>query len=397
MNQGVADTAAASTESDTAAEPIVVGERVRKSYGAVDALAGVDLAVEPGEVFGLIGPNGAGKTTLVRALTGTTDVEGTVRVFGAPPTTVDAGRVGLLPQSFDPPARLTARELVDYYGGLYDAARDTESVLADVGMSADADAWYETLSGGQQRRTCVATAVVNDPDLLFLDEPTTGIDPAGRRALHQLIARLAADGTTVFLTSHAMDEVERLADRVMLLRDGDVVAVGPPAELIAEHAGRPRLEIALRDPTAVRPSECTTDDDSVTTNDAPTNGDPPAVDDGISAAVADAVDGATVESTTDGLRICGIDPVEIGSVVDALAAVGVGFDSLTWAEPSLEDVYLRLTGETYSPRSATDLTGAERRADGGTSSTGGSHTDSGSRTDDGVRPPSGSRGDGGAR
>jgi len=403
MNQGVADTAAASTESDTAAEPIVVGERVRKSYGAVDALAGVDLAVEPGEVFGLIGPNGAGKTTLVRALTGTTDVEGTVRVFGAPPTTVDAGRVGLLPQSFDPPARLTARELVDYYGGLYDAARDTESVLADVGMSADADAWYETLSGGQQRRTCVATAVVNDPDLLFLDEPTTGIDPAGRRALHQLIARLAADGTTVFLTSHAMDEVERLADRVMLLRDGDVVAVGPPAELIAEHAGRPRLEIALRDPTAVRPSECTTDDDSVTTgdsvttNDAPTDGDPPAVDDGISAAVADAVDGATVESTTDGLRICGIDPVEIGSVVDALAAVGVGFDSLTWAEPSLEDVYLRLTGETYSPRSATDLTGAERRADGGTSSTGGSHTDSGSRTDDGVRPPSGSRGDGGAR
>ena len=397
MNQGVADAAAASTESDTAAEPIVVGERVRKSYGAVDALAGVDLAVEPGEVFGLIGPNGAGKTTLVRALTGTTDVEGTVRVFGAPPTTVDAGRVGLLPQSFDPPARLTARELVDYYGGLYDDARDTESVLADVGMSADADAWYETLSGGQQRRTCVATAVVNDPDLLFLDEPTTGIDPAGRRALHQLIARLAADGTTVFLTSHAMDEVERLADRVMLLRDGDVVAVGPPAELIAEHAGRPRLEIALRDPTAVRPSECTTDDDSVTTNDAPTNGDPPAVDDGISAAVADAVDGATVESTTDGLRIRGIDPVEIGSVVDALATVGVGFDSLTWAEPSLEDVYLRLTGETYSPRSATDLTGAERRADGGTSSNGGSHTNSGSRTDDGVRPHSGSRGDGGAR
>jgi ABC-2 type transport system ATP-binding protein len=397
MNQGVADAAAASTESDTAAEPIVVGERVRKSYGAVDALAGVDLAVEPGEVFGLIGPNGAGKTTLVRALTGTTDVEGTVRVFGAPPTTVDAGRVGLLPQSFDPPARLTARELVDYYGGLYDDARDTESVLADVGMSADADAWYETLSGGQQRRTCVATAVVNDPDLLFLDEPTTGIDPAGRRALHQLIARLAADGTTVFLTSHAMDEVERLADRVMLLRDGDVVAVGPPAELIAEHAGRPRLEIALRDPTAVRPSECTTDDDSVTTNDAPTDGDPPAVDDGISAAVADAVDGATVESTTDGLRIRGIDPVEIGSVVDALATVGVGFDSLTWAEPSLEDVYLRLTGETYSPRSATDLTDAERRADGGTSSNGGSHTDSGSRTDDGVRPHSGSRGDGGAR
>jgi ABC-2 type transport system ATP-binding protein len=403
MNQGVADAAAASTEPAAAVtDPIVVGEGVRKSYGAVDALAGVDLAVEPGEVFGLIGPNGAGKTTLVRALTGTADVEGTVRVFGTSPTAVDAGRVGLLPQSFDPPARLTARELVDYYGGLYDDARDTESVLADVGMSADADAWYETLSGGQQRRTCVATAVVNDPDLLFLDEPTTGIDPAGRRALHQLIVRLAADGTTVFLTSHAMDEVERLADRVMLLRDGEVVAVGPPAALIAEHAGRPRLEIALRDPTAVRPGERTTDDDSAATGDPPTGGDPPAVDEGVSAAVTDAVDGAAVESTTDGLRILGIDPVEIGSVVDALATVGVDFDSLTWAEPSLEDVYLRLTGETYSPRSAVDRTDAERRADGGTAADGrtpaddGSHTDSGSPDDEG-RPHSGSRGDGGVR
>ena len=177
----------------------------------------------------------------------------------------------------------------------------------------------------------------------------------------------------------------------MLLRDGDVVAVGPPAALIAEHAGRPRLEIALRDPTAVRPG------------DAPTGDDPPAVDAGISAAVTGAVDGAAVESTTDGLRILGIDPVEIGSVVDALAAVGVGFDSLRWAQPSLEDVYLRLTGETYSPRSATDLTDTERRADGGKTADGrtpaddGSHSDSGSPTDDAGRPYSSSRGDGGVR
>ena len=391
MNQGVADATAASTESEAVAEPIVVGERVRKSYGDVDALAGVDLAVEPGEVFGLIGPNGAGKTTLVRALTGTTDVEGTVRVFDTSPTAVDAGRVGLLPQSFDPPARLTARELVDYYGGLYDDARDTESVLADVGMSADADAWYETLSGGQRRRTCVATAVVNDPDLLFLDEPTTGIDPAGRRALHRLIARLAADGTTVVLTSHAMDEVERLADRVMLLRDGEVVAVGPPAALIAEHGGRPRLEVALRDPAAARPREGVTDGDSVTTGGAladgtaPTGGDAPDVAADVSAAVADAVEGAAVESTTDGLRILGIDPVEIGAVVDALADVGVEFESLTWAEPSLEDVYLRLTGETYTSRVPSDIADASRRADGG------------APPDDGPSIDDDARGDGGAR
>jgi len=319
------ETAAASTSAvdDADGGAALVGEGVRRSYGDVVALDGVDLRVEAGEVFGLIGPNGAGKTTLVRALTGTTDAEGDLRVFGAPPRAVDPQRVGLLPQSFDPPERLTARELVDYYGGLYDEARDTESVLRDVGMAGDADAWYETLSGGQQRRTCVATAIVNDPDLLFLDEPTTGIDPAGRRSIHRLIERLADGGTTVFLTSHAMDEVERLADRVALLRDGAVVAVGPPEELIAEHGGAPRLDVTL---------------------DGPASGD-------TAARVGDRLaSGDAVESSRDGLRIRGVRPEAIGDAVDALDAAGVAFESLAWSEPSLEDVYLRLTGEEYSPR-----------------------------------------------
>ena len=308
-------------------EPVVVGEGVRKAYGDVVALDGVDLDVAAGEVFGLIGPNGAGKTTLVRALTGTTAAEGDLRVFGERPEAVDPSRIGLLPQSFDPPARLTARELVDYYGGLYDEARDTEAVLGDVGMADDADAWYETLSGGQKRRTCVATAVVNDPDLLFLDEPTTGIDPAGRRAIHRLIERLAAGGTTVFLTSHAMDEVERLADRVALLRDGGVVAVGEPDRLVADHGGAPRLDAA----TAAAATE------------------------GVTEAVAAGVrerldDDPTVEATDEGLRVRGVRPESIGAAVDALDDAGVAFDSLSWSEPSLEDVYLRLTGEEYARR-----------------------------------------------
>ncbi|TKX53490.1 ABC transporter ATP-binding protein [Halorubrum sp. SP3] len=308
-------------------DPVVVGEGVRKSYGDVDALDGVDLDVAAGEVFGLIGPNGAGKTTLVRALTGTTEAEGGLRVFGEPPREVDPSRIGLLPQSFDPPARLTARELVDYYGGLYDAARDTEAVLDDVGMADDADAWYETLSGGQRRRTCVATAVVNDPDLLFLDEPTTGIDPAGRRAIHRLIERLAADGTTVFLTSHAMDEVERLADRVAMLRDGRVVASGAPDRLVTEHGGAPRLDAATAAPT--------------------TEG----VVEAVAAGVRDRLGtDPTVEATDDGLRVRGVRPEAIGDAVDALDDAGVAFDSLSWSEPSLEDVYLRLTGEEYARR-----------------------------------------------
>ncbi|WP_241981525.1 ABC transporter ATP-binding protein [Halorubrum sp. GN11_10-6_MGM] len=338
---------ASSTASDRggpAADPVVVGEGVRKAYGDVVALDGVDLDVAAGEVFGLIGPNGAGKTTLVRALTGTTAAEGDLRVFGERPDEVDPARVGLLPQSFDPPARLTARELVDYYGGLYDEARDTTAVLDDVGMADDADAWYETLSGGQQRRTCVATAVVNDPDLLFLDEPTTGIDPAGRRAIHRLIERLAAGGTTVFLTSHAMDEVERLADRVALLRGGKVVAAGAPDRLVAEHGGDPRLDAATAEPAAEGVVE------SVAVGVRDRLGDDP-----------------TVEATEDGLRVRGVRPEAIGAAVDALDEAGVAFDSLSWSEPSLEDVYLRLTGEEYTRRGGESGAAADGRgtADGG--------------------------------
>ena len=323
------------TDGTNATDPVLVAEAVRKSYGDVVALDGADLRVDTGEVFGLIGPNGAGKTTLVRALTGTTEVEGGVHVLGVPPREVDPQRVGLLPQSFDPPARLTARELVDYYGGLYDSARDTEGVLRDVGMADDADAWYETLSGGQKRRTCVATAIVNDPDLLFLDEPTTGIDPAGRRSIHRLVERLAADGTTVLLTSHAMDEVERLADRVALLRDGDVVASGAPDDLIAAHGGRPRLSVTLADPAAGSVDAVAGALEAGTTDpDGSTN-------------VGTRVD---VEPTENGLRVLGVRPEGIGAVVDALADAGVAFESLSWSEPTLEDVYLELTGEEYSPR-----------------------------------------------
>jgi len=323
-----ASAAASSTAGDggnSGSETAVVAQGVRKAYGDVVALDGADLDVAAGEVFGLIGPNGAGKTTLVRALTGTTEAEGDLRVFGTPPREVDPARIGLLPQSFDPPARLTARELVDYYGGLYDAARDTESVLEDVGMADDADTWYETLSGGQKRRTCVATAVVNDPDLLFLDEPTTGIDPAGRRAIHRLIERLAADGTTVFLTSHAMDEVERLADRVAMLRDGRVVADGAPDRLVAEHGGAPRLDAATAAPAT----------ESVVER--------------VAAGVRERLgDDPTVAATEEGIRVRGVRPEAIGEAVGALDDAGVAFESLSWSEPSLEDVYLRLTGEEYT-------------------------------------------------
>jgi ABC-2 type transport system ATP-binding protein len=310
-------------------DEVLVADGVEKSYGDVDALRGVSLSVGPGEVFGLIGPNGAGKTTLVRALTGTTTVEGTVRVLGTDPAAVDENRLGLLPQSFSPAARLTPRELLAYYAGLYDAPRDPEVVLGEVGLDDAADTWYENLSGGQQRRTCVGVALANDPDVLFLDEPTTGIDPAGRRAVWRLVDDLADGGTTVFLTSHSMAEVERLADRVGLLRDGALVATGSPAALVADHGGESTL----------------------------------VVETGAGEAARAALGEYAVALTTDGVVVRGVPPREIGAVASALDDAGVDYGSLAWSEPSLEDVYLSLTGEAFEAREGlrASVTAAQER------------------------------------
>ncbi|ERH12798.1 MAG: ABC-type multidrug transport system, ATPase component [halophilic archaeon J07HB67] len=246
-------------------------------------------------------------------------------MFGDPPAEGDRSRVGLLPQEFAPAGRLTVRELLAYYAGLYDEARSVDAVLGDVGLVDAADTWYEELSGGQRRRACVGAALVNDPDLLFLDEPTTGIDPAGRRAVWGLVESLSAAGTAVVLTSHSMAEIERLSDRVGLLRDGGLVAVGPPGELVADHAGTPRLVVEPADDSA------------------------PGSTRGGTTAVADALRGAGFTVTVgDGeVAVDGVAPPEIGAAVDGLDAAGVGYDALTWTEPGLEDAYLRLTGEAF--------------------------------------------------
>jgi ABC-2 type transport system ATP-binding protein len=289
-------------------DAVLLAEGVRREYGETVALNGVSLSVAAGEVFALVGPNGAGKTTLVRALTGTTAVDGSVSVFGDSPSAVEKSRLGVLPQSFSPPARLSARELLAYYAGLYDDPRAVEGVLDDVGMAGSADTRYEDLSGGQQRRTCVGATLVNDPDLLVLDEPTTGIDPAGRRALWELLEGLAAGGTTILLTTHYMAEAERLADRVGLLADGSLAAVGTPSDLIAEYGGRTRLDIE-------------TDAD------------------------ATALDGLThpVESIPTGIVVGGVSATDIGAVVAALERHGIEYGELAWRQPDLEDVYLTVT------------------------------------------------------
>lgn len=288
---------------------VIVADEVSRRYGDTLALDGVSLSVTGGEVFALVGPNGAGKTTLVRALTGTTDSEGTVELFGTPPRAVDRERLGLLPQDFAPPDRLTARELLEYYGGLYDRMRPTDELLAEVGMAESADTSYENLSGGQQRRTCVAVTLVNDPDLLVLDEPTTGIDPAGRRRLWRLLERLAAEGTTIFITTHYMEEAQQLADRVGLLAAGELVAVETPATLIDRYGGESVLYVEgtfTADVPELLDYDATLDDGRLAVRDIP--------------------------------------PEEIGTVTQTLGHNDVTYESLVWREPDLEDVYLELTG-----------------------------------------------------
>jgi ABC-2 type transport system ATP-binding protein len=292
---------------------VVTATDLHRHYGEVAALDGVSLDVEEGEVVSLIGPNGAGKTTLVRCLTGTTAPDsGTARLLGTIPSKAPAEEIGLLPQAFDPPARLTARELVGYHAGLYDDARDPAAVLDEVGIDADRDTWYTNLSGGQRRRVCVATALVNDPDVLFLDEPTTGIDPAGRRAVWTLVESLRDRGTTVLLTTHDMDEAAYLADRVILMSSGQVVASGSPTDLIAEYGGPSRLHVE-------------TDD-----------------------TLPEHLDGFAVRAVSNGLLVEDVRPTDIGAVVRALDDANVSFQALHWEEPDLEDVYLATAGESAS-------------------------------------------------
>jgi ABC-2 type transport system ATP-binding protein len=315
----------------------LVTENVEKTYAETVALDGVSLSVAEGEVFALVGPNGAGKTTLVRALTGTTTpTAGDVSVFGEAPAAVDESRLGVLPQSFSPPARLSARELVTYYAGLYDEARDVGDVLSTVGVADAADTRYEDLSGGQQRRTCLGATLVNDPDVLFLDEPTTGIDPAGRRTVQERIDALADGGATVFLTTHDMAEAQRVADRVGFLADGRLQAVGSPAELVSDHGGERRLVI-----------ETDTDGADATSTDAAG-----------AAALAELDHAAHVREGE--LVVYGVEPADIGPIVDALESAGVACSALTWTEPDLEDVYLELTEDGDDPRRATAIAGGER-------------------------------------
>ncbi|WP_131106244.1 ABC transporter ATP-binding protein [Ornithinimicrobium sufpigmenti] len=218
--------------------PAVAVEQVRKRYRSTQAVDGISMTVAPGETVGILGANGAGKTTLVEMIAGLrTPDSGSIEVLGLHPTR-DRARLrqvlGVQLQSAYLHHALTARELVELYRSFYPHPRGTEETLDLVELGRHRDTQFEKLSGGQQQRLSVALALVGRPRMVILDELTTGMDPRARRRMWRAIEALQTDGVTILMVSHAMDEVERLCDRVLLLQDGQVLAQGTPAEVIAQ-------------------------------------------------------------------------------------------------------------------------------------------------------------------
>jgi ABC-2 type transport system ATP-binding protein len=218
-------------------EPAIRVRGLRKAYDGIEAVRGIDFDVHRGEVFGLLGPNGAGKTTTVEILEGyRTRDAGDVAVLGRDPGHADPAfreRIGVVLQHSELWASLTVREVHRVFAGYYPRALDIDHVIDLVGLGEKRDARVKTLSGGQKRRLDLGVALVGDPELVFLDEPTTGFDPAARRQAWEMIRSLRELGKTVLLTTHYLDEAQNLADRVAVLRDGAIVSSGSPADLTA--------------------------------------------------------------------------------------------------------------------------------------------------------------------
>jgi ABC-2 type transport system ATP-binding protein len=216
----------------------ILVEELRKSYGGHEAVRGISFRINEGEVFGLLGPNGAGKTTTVEILEGYRERDGgRVDVLGFDPARAQREyreRIGVVLQQSQLWANLTVGETHRLFAGYYRRPRDVDEVIDLVGLGEKRDARVKTLSGGQKRRLDLGVALVGDPDLVFLDEPTTGFDPAARRAAWAMIRSLRSLGKTILLTTHYLDEAEQLADRVAVMREGHIVREGTPAELTGD-------------------------------------------------------------------------------------------------------------------------------------------------------------------
>ena len=227
--------------------PAIEVEGLVKRYGPLAAVDGIDFTVEAGSVFAFLGPNGAGKTTTTEILEGLRRrTSGTVRVLGLDPWTQGGPlhrRIGVIPQDFRFFEKITPKEAVEYYRALFHTEADPGRLLAEVELLDKMHARFDTLSGGQKQKLGLALALTNDPEICFLDEPTTGLDPHARRAIWAVIRNLKREGRTVFLTTHYLEEAELLSDRVAIIHHGKIIASGAPQEIIRAHGLPARISV----------------------------------------------------------------------------------------------------------------------------------------------------------
>ncbi|MHC1709728.1 MAG: ABC transporter ATP-binding protein [Methanomassiliicoccales archaeon] len=297
-------------------ETVIEVRSLVKRYDDLVAVNGIDLDVNAGEVYSILGPNGAGKTTSVEIMECLRKkTSGEVRILGHD---IEKGqkeirkRIGVLPQSFNAFDYLTVKENIDYFGGLFDRRIATEELIEAVQLQDKRDAWFTNLSGGLKQRVGVAIAMVNDPDLIFLDEPTTGLDPKARREVWEIIRKLKSQNKTVILTTHYMEEAEVLSDHVAIMNDGKFIALGTPREIIDTHGSG---------------STC--------------------VVKGANAAAAEAVLSAGMmhETSNGDLLVRMENKGSLPKLINLLSASEVTYDEVLIKGSTLEDVFLKLTGK----------------------------------------------------
>jgi len=297
--------------------PAIAVVDLRKSYGRVQAVDGVSFEVNQGEIFGMVGPNGAGKTTAIECIEGLRKPdEGSVQVLGLDPQRGGyelRERIGVQLQETALADRIKVREAMDLFASFYRRSVDWDPLLDQLGLAEKRGASFGKLSGGQKQRLFIALALVNDPDVVFLDELTTGLDPQARRAMWELVRGMRDRGKTVFLTTHHMEEADRLCDRVAIMDHGKIVALDTPEELTRSLGIENRVVFTTDDGLELKLLQ-----------------DLPVV-----TRVERAAERVVVYGQADGL---------VGGVVNALEDAGVRFGDLRTEQPSLEDVFLALTG-----------------------------------------------------
>jgi ABC-2 type transport system ATP-binding protein len=297
--------------------PVVHVAAIRKTYGRTVAVDDVSFDVQAGEIFGLIGPNGAGKTTTMECIEGLRRPDrGAISVLGLDPIR-DAfalqERIGVQLQEAQLQKRIKVREAVALWASLYRQPANRHQLLEQLGLSDKREAWFMTLSGGQKQRLFIALALINDPELVFLDELTTGLDPQARRAIWELVRGIRERGKTVFLTTHLMEEAERLCDRVAIIDHGRIVDLGTPAELVRRHCPELTVVVTTEDPAALEHFRALPQMEAVTLQ-------PPEI---------------TIRGRGDDV---------VTHVIHSLAEHRIRVVDFRVQRPTLEDVFLKVTG-----------------------------------------------------